>query len=92
MTGPEISSRNPFLLFILPFLHFGACLAIWIGNIDTGWQKLIVADFPLSILMVGLMYRKDNPLLIFVILGTLWWYVLSLLIRWLVRCLGGRSA
>ena len=71
--------------------HFGACVAIWIGNIETGWQKLIVADFPFSIMMVGLMYRKDNPLLIFGILGTIWWYVLSLLIRWLVRRVSGPS-
>ena len=90
MTGSEASTRNPFLVYLLPFVHFGACLVIWLGNITSGWQTLIVADFPFSLLLVGLLYRNDNPLIIFGLLGTLWWYVLSLLIRWLVRSASGR--
>ena len=92
MPRPHISGHNPFAVYLLPFLHLGACLAIWLGNIDSGWQKLIVIDFPFSIVLVGLMFRGDNPLPIFGILGTLWWYVLSLLIRWLLRAASGRRA
>jgi hypothetical protein len=91
MANSDASSRNPFLVYLLPFLHLGACLAIWIGHIDTGWQKLIIVDFPFSIVLVGLMFREVNPLLSFGILGTLWWYVLSLGVRWLFRAASGRS-
>jgi hypothetical protein len=90
MAASDVSSRNPFMVYLLPILHFGACLAIWLGNIDTGWQKVIIVDFPFSIVLVGLMFRNDNPLFIFGILGTLWWYLLSLVIRWLFRFARGR--
>jgi hypothetical protein len=83
------STRFPLLLYLLPFLHLGACLAIWVGRIESGWQKLIILDFPFSLLLVALLFRDDKPLLYFGILGTLWWYVLSLVIRRLFRIADG---
>ena len=85
MNNSDTSSHNPFLVCILPFLHLGACLAIWIGHINTGWQKLLIIDFPFSVVLAALMFRDVNQLLNFGILGTLWWYVLSLAARRLFR-------
>jgi hypothetical protein len=92
MSQSDISGRNPLMVYILPFLHLGACLAIWFGHIDTGWQKLIILDFPFSVILAGLMFRDVNPLLSFGVLGTIWWYLLSRMIRWLFRAASGRSA
>jgi len=91
MANSDSSVRSPFLVYVLPFLHLGACVAIWVGHVDTGWQKLIIADFPFSIVLVGLMFRDVNPLLNFGVLGTLWWYVLSLGVRSLFRSSRRRS-
>jgi len=79
------ANSKSFMVFLLPFLHLGACLAIWIGRIDTGWQKLLIVDFPFSIVLAGLMFRNVNPLLSFGVLGTLWWYLLSVILRRLFR-------
>jgi hypothetical protein len=81
----DTSGENPLLVYLLPLLHLGACLAIWIGHIDSGWQKLLIIDFPFSVVLAALMFRDVNQLLSFGILGTLWWYVLSLAIRRLFR-------
>jgi len=72
-------------VFPLPFLHLGACLAIGIGHIDAGWEYLLLIDFPFSIVIAGLMYRKANAMVAFGILGTLWWYGVSLAMLWLNR-------
>ena len=72
MATSNSSTGSPLLVYLLPFLHLGACIAIWVGHIDTGWQKLIIVDFPFSIVLVGLMFRDVNPLLSFGLLGTLW--------------------
>ncbi len=90
MTNSDISAHSPFLVYLLPFLHLGACLAIWIGHINTGWQKLIIVDFPFSVVLVALMFRDVNPLLSFGVLGTLWWYFLSLFVRRFFRAGDGR--
>jgi hypothetical protein len=72
-------------VFLLPFLHFGACLAIGIGHIDAGWEYLLLIDFPFSIVIAGLMYRNVHAMVSFGILGTLWWYGISLAMSWLIR-------
>ena len=58
----------------MPFLHLCACLVITLANMETGWEYLIVIDFPFSVVLVGLSYRKDWPLLWFGGLGSLWWF------------------
>ena len=71
------------LVYLLPFLHLCACLAITLENIESGWQYLILIDFPVSLVGVVMMFLYDNnqilyhPLLWFGTLGTLWWYFLS---------------
>jgi len=68
-------------VFFPPSIHFGVSLAFWIGHVDAGWQYLLMADFPFSGIMAGLMFRGVNDLIVFGILGTLWWYFVSLMIR-----------
>lgn len=44
-------------------------------------EFMVKADLPISIVFVGLAYRGINPLAGLAVFGTLWWYVLSLVIR-----------
>lgn len=66
-------------------MHLGAVLAIWFGHLNAGWQYLLIIDFPFSVVLAGLMFRDVNQLLNFGILGTFWWYVVSLVARRLFR-------
>jgi hypothetical protein len=76
--------RIPFLLvYVLPFIHLCACLIVAFARIETGWEQLIKFDFPFSIVLAGLTFRLDHPLIWFGILGTLWWYLWSWIV-WLI--------
>jgi hypothetical protein len=91
MTASEILDRSPLVVYLLPILHLGVCLAIWFGHINTGWQYLLMIDFPFSVVLAGLMFAGVNQLLSFGILGTLWWYVLSLAARRFLRTANTRK-
>lgn len=65
------------LIHVLPFIHFSICVVIAVGQIEKGWEEMILIDFPFSVFLVALVWRLDYPLLWFGVLGTLWWYVLS---------------
>ncbi|HXM21905.1 MAG TPA: hypothetical protein VN948_11650 [Terriglobales bacterium] len=71
-------SRKP-LVYLLPLLHFCACITIKVADLESGVHYLILVDFPFSFLLVMLGWRRDNFLLWFSTLGTLWWYFLSYL-------------
>lgn len=62
--------------YLLPTLHLFACAVIALAKIDSGWEKLIIIDFPFSVLLVALTYAKVYPFLWFGVLGTLWWFFL----------------
>jgi len=72
-------------IYLLPFLHLSGCILISVAQLVSGWQYLIVFDFPFSILIVGATWRFDYPLFWFGIFGTAWWYFLSLGARSLIR-------
>jgi hypothetical protein len=77
------SLKNNFktlLCYLLPALHLFACVWIQVAGVISGWEHLITIDFPFSIILVGLTWRFDHPLLWFGVLGTLWWYLLSFII------------
>jgi hypothetical protein len=38
---------------------------------------MIFIDVPASVLAIALLYNFDHPLIVFGIIGTPWWYVLS---------------
>lgn len=75
-----------YLVYLLPVLHLGGCLAMWLSH---DLERMIVIDFPISVLFVGLMYKGVHPVISFGILGTLWWYLLSLAVRWVVGAIAG---
>jgi hypothetical protein len=46
---------------------------------------MLIADFPVSGLFLGLAWRFGHPLFWFVILGTAWWYLLAWMLREVLR-------
>lgn len=65
---------------VLPTLHVCLCVATKVGLLASegswGWFLVFLVDFPFSIALLPLLKIAD-PLLVFGILGTAWWYVLS---------------
>jgi len=78
-------------IHLLPLLHLCACFAIILGNFESAWEYLIFyIDYPISVFVVSALYSFDHPLILFGIMGTLWWYLLSwLAITWGGRLIGG---
>jgi len=72
-----MSTKRLFLLHLLPFLHLCACFAIALARLDSGWQYLTMIDAPASVLVIALIYNFNHPLILFGIVGTVWWYLLS---------------
>ena len=46
---------------------------------------MIKVDFPFSIVLVGLTYSSDRPLVWFGVLGSLWWFFLPWLFWFVLR-------
>jgi hypothetical protein len=65
---------------VLPALHVCLCVATKVGLLASegswGWFLLFLVDFPFSIVLLPLLKIAD-PLLVFGILGTAWWYLIS---------------
>ena len=78
------------LIHILPLLHICACLTVVFAHLQSGWEYLAVADTPMSVPIIALSYNYDHPLLLFGVLGTLWWYLLSRAADMLIRLLSAR--
>ena len=75
-------ARSSRLIYFLPSLHLIACL---ISLLTRDLEFLIKADIPISIVFVGLAYGGINPLLGLAVFGTLWWYLISLVLRSVIR-------
>ncbi len=65
------------LVHTVPFLHLCACMTIGLAHLDSAWQYMMLIDIPMSVVIMAISYDFDHPLLLFGILGTLWWYLLS---------------
>ena len=73
-----MTRRARFLLVhLLPFLHLCACIIIALARLESGWEYMMFVDGPTSVLIVAESYNWDHPLVLFGIIGTLWWYLLS---------------
>jgi hypothetical protein len=70
----SISHRN---FLYLPLLHLCVCVIIALARLSSGWEYLTKVDFPISVFIVSAMYSFDHPLILFGIIGTFWWYLLS---------------
>jgi hypothetical protein len=77
--------RSPWL-FILPGIHLVFCIVIALSSSEGSWQwfPVFFIDLPFSLLLVFLQ-NVISPILVFGILGTLWWYIVSLGLLWLIR-------
>ena len=86
MDKKHISAQEAFRptipLLILPTLHLVLCFAVdfSINTVEGGWKWffVVVVDFPFSLLL-----SSADPLLAFGIFGTLWWYLISVFLRWI---------
>jgi hypothetical protein len=47
------------------------------ARIESGWQFMLMIDAPASVLIVALIYNFNHPLILFGVVGTTWWYLLS---------------
>ena len=76
----------------LPVLHVSLCVGTAVGLLGSegSWQWFMVflVDFPFSIVLLPLL-EIAHPLLVFGLLGTAWWYLLS---RIGIYCAGWLSA
>ena len=78
---------------VLPALHLCLCVATRIGLLASegswAWFLVFLIDFPFSILLLPLLKIAD-PLLVFGLLGTTWWFLISRLgvygVRRTVNC------
>jgi hypothetical protein len=78
--------------YVLPAIHFAACILVWIADLVSGVHYLIYFDLPFSLILVILGWHNDTFLFWFTTLGTLWWYGLSYLgLQGLNRFLRGRG-
>jgi hypothetical protein len=65
------------VIYLLPALHFAACLVIVVLRLSSGWEFLLKVDYPMSVVIITAIFSFDHPFIVFGTLGTLWWYILS---------------
>jgi hypothetical protein len=65
------------LILLLPALHLGACLVVWVANIDSGVEVIGRIDLPFTILIAPFVFWSRYPMVWIAVLGTLWWYLVS---------------
>jgi hypothetical protein len=54
-----------------------ACLIIALAHWESAWGYLFLIDILMSVIILTISYDFNHPLIVFGILGTLWWYLLS---------------
>jgi hypothetical protein len=64
-------------VYLLPFFHLCSCLVIGLARWDAAWGYLFFIDLPFSVVILAIAYNFQHPLVLFGILGTLWWYFVS---------------
>jgi len=85
-TEPGKPSAHRWARLVLPAVHVLLCVAAQMGVFGTEgswrWFPVFFVDFPLSIVLIPAV-NAAPPLLVFGVVGTVWWY----LINWfLVYC------
>ena len=75
-----------YLVYFLPLLHLVGCA---ISLVTRDLEFMIKADLPISVVFVGLAYSSVNPVVGLAVFGTLWWYLVSLVLRSVIRALAG---
>ena len=83
--GPSIP------VLVLPIIHLALCIAVQFTSSGGGWAwfPVYIADLPFSYLLV---FVAGVPaFVVFGILGTLWWYFISVFLRWFFRMIQQRG-
>ena len=76
-------------LLVLPALHLALCIFVQLHPTEGSWWwfPLFVVDFPFSFLLMLLKVLLPSGLptgfIVFGVFGTMWWYFLSVLARWI---------
>ena len=73
------------LIGFLPILHLAACLIVALAGKGAGWMYISMIDFPPSAFAMALSYNWDHPLVLFGIIGTIWWLLLSIGVVHLIK-------
>jgi hypothetical protein len=71
------SGLRNFLVHFLPALHLCACLIIELTQSQTGLDYLFFIDLPVSAFIFAISYGFNHPLILYGVLGSFWWYLLS---------------
>jgi len=72
------NKRHLGLVYVLPFVHLGACFTIAVTGLGSGWEYLTAIDFPISVIIQReLWWHFPHALVLYATLGTLWWWFLS---------------
>ena len=53
-----------------------SCLFLGVTHVN-GWGFMFLIDIPMSVIILAIAYNFEHPVILFGILGTLWWYLLS---------------
>lgn len=85
--------RQSLWVYLLPIVHFCACLLSFIGLVFPRLQHvgilftfILLADLPISVLAYALGWKYGSIAVIWIfVVGTLWWYLLSLAGQALLR-------
>jgi len=79
------STKRSFLVYVLPLVHLGACLISMVGHVIPSlqylgiiWVGVMLVDLPVSAIAYALAWKHGTVATIWVVVvGTLWWYLLS---------------
>ncbi len=76
-----------------PLAHVCTCALVAGLPNQVGVEPLVWIDFPASILILAATWSSDYPVLVFGILGSLWWYLVSRSVDiWRLRLIGHMRA
>jgi hypothetical protein len=89
---PPKLTRRVFWLHALPLLHLFSCLFFGVAHVDAAWGYMFLVDIPMSVIILAVAYNFDHPMILFGILGTLWWYLLSRAADMVIRRLRAKDA
>jgi lipoprotein signal peptidase len=81
----QIQKHHSAWIYLLPSLHLCASAGIAFSKLTAGLLYLSYIDFPLSAILLWMTFRTGHPMICFGILGTLWWYLLSLVGLWFIN-------
>ena len=87
-------------VYLLPTLHFCACLVSYIGLVIPSLQHLgilftfiLLADLPISVPAYALSWKYGTLAAVWVfVAGTLWWYLLARGANFLIDALRGHKS